>query len=92
MIFVGQYGAEMVESSVKTISRPVIDRLPVNVNQLDEFACRQLDRVSFELFFFFFYFRFFGPHVKRNAQDISSQFQLLVQRGTETKNGSRHFS
>ena len=34
----------MMESSVKTISRPVIDRLPVN--QLDEFACRQLDRVS----------------------------------------------
>jgi len=39
-----KYGAEMMESSVKTISRPVIDRLPVNVNQLDEFACRQLDR------------------------------------------------
>lgn len=32
-----------MESSVKTISRPVINRLPVN--QLDEFACRQLDRV-----------------------------------------------
>ena len=28
---------------MKSISRPVIDRLPVN--QLDEFACRQLDRV-----------------------------------------------
>lgn len=39
-----QYGAEMMESSVKSISRPVIDRLPVN--QLDEFACRQLDKVS----------------------------------------------
>jgi len=39
-----QYGAGLVESSVKTISRPVMDRLPVN--QLDEFACRQLDRVS----------------------------------------------
>ena len=38
----------MMESSVKSISRPVIDRLPVN--QLDEFACRQLDRVS-DLFF-----------------------------------------
>jgi hypothetical protein len=36
----------MVESSVKTISRPVIDRLPVDVNQLDEFACRQLDKVK----------------------------------------------
>ncbi len=28
---------------MKSISRPVIDRLPVN--QLDDFACRQLDRV-----------------------------------------------
>ena len=35
----------MVESSVKTISRPVTNRLPVDVNQLDEFACGQLDRV-----------------------------------------------
>ncbi|KAG2125075.1 transcription factor Opi1-domain-containing protein [Suillus bovinus] len=41
-----KYGAEMMESSVKTISRPVIDRLPVNVNQLDEFACRQLDKLG----------------------------------------------
>jgi hypothetical protein len=31
-----------------TISRPVIGRLPVN--QLDEFACRQLDRVGFFAF------------------------------------------
>ncbi|KDQ19069.1 hypothetical protein BOTBODRAFT_28564 [Botryobasidium botryosum FD-172 SS1] len=38
-----KYGAEMVESSVKSISRPVIDRLPAN---LDEFACRQLDRLG----------------------------------------------
>ncbi|KAF9449390.1 Opi1-domain-containing protein [Macrolepiota fuliginosa MF-IS2] len=38
------YGAEMVESSVKTISKPVINRLPVN--QIDEFACRQLDRLD----------------------------------------------
>jgi hypothetical protein len=30
---------------VKTISRPVIDRLPVT--SLEEFACRQLDRVRF---------------------------------------------
>lgn len=44
-----KYGAEMVESSVKTISKPVIDRLPVN--QIDEFACRQLDKVSFPHFF-----------------------------------------
>jgi hypothetical protein len=35
-----QYGAEMMESSVKSISRPVIDRY-----SLDEFACQQLDRV-----------------------------------------------
>ncbi|RXW21062.1 hypothetical protein EST38_g4797 [Candolleomyces aberdarensis] len=41
-----KYGAEMVESSVRTLSRPVIDRLPVDVNQLDEFACRQLDRLD----------------------------------------------
>lgn len=41
--YMSQYGAEMMESSVKTISRPVIERLPVG--QLDEFACRQLDRV-----------------------------------------------
>ncbi|KAI0742025.1 transcription factor Opi1-domain-containing protein [Daedaleopsis nitida] len=37
-----RYGAEMMESSMKSISRPVIDRLPVG--QLDDFACRQLDR------------------------------------------------
>ncbi|KAK0497544.1 transcription factor Opi1-domain-containing protein [Armillaria luteobubalina] len=41
-----KYGAEMMESGVKTISKPVIDRLPVNVEQLDEFACRQLDRLD----------------------------------------------
>ncbi|PCH44501.1 Opi1-domain-containing protein [Wolfiporia cocos MD-104 SS10] len=39
-----KYGAQMMETSMKTISRPVIDRLPVN--QLDEFACRQLDRIE----------------------------------------------
>ncbi|KAH9939158.1 Opi1-domain-containing protein [Amylocystis lapponica] len=39
-----KYGAEMMESSVKSISRPVMDRLPVG--QLDEFACRQLDRLE----------------------------------------------
>lgn len=44
-----QYGAEMVESSVKTISKPVINRLPVN--QIDDFACRQLDKVSSSPFF-----------------------------------------
>ncbi|KAH9839995.1 Opi1-domain-containing protein [Rhodofomes roseus] len=39
-----KYGAEMMESSVKSISRPVIDRLPVG--QIDDFACRQLDRLE----------------------------------------------
>jgi len=33
-----------MESSVKSISRPVIDRLPVT--SLEEFACRQLDRLG----------------------------------------------
>ncbi|KAJ3773234.1 transcription factor Opi1-domain-containing protein [Lentinula raphanica] len=39
-----KYGAEIMENSVKTISRPVIDRLPTG--QLDDFACRQLDRLD----------------------------------------------
>ncbi|KAF7430633.1 hypothetical protein PC9H_006342 [Pleurotus ostreatus] len=39
-----KYGAEMVESSIQSISRPVIERLPTNT--LDEFACRQLDRLD----------------------------------------------
>jgi len=42
--YMQKYGAQMVESGMKTISKPVIDRLPVN--QIDEFACRQLDRVG----------------------------------------------
>lgn len=37
-----KYGAEMMEGTVKTMAKPVIDRLPVN--QLDAFATRQLDR------------------------------------------------
>jgi len=45
--YMEKYGAQMVESGMKTISKPVIDRLPVN--QIDEFACRQLDRVSYRL-------------------------------------------
>ncbi|KIK67649.1 hypothetical protein GYMLUDRAFT_237871 [Collybiopsis luxurians FD-317 M1] len=40
-----KYGAEIMESGVKTISRPVIERLPTG--QLDDFACRQLDREPF---------------------------------------------
>jgi hypothetical protein len=41
-----------MESSVKSISRPVIDRLPVT--SLEEFACRQLDRVRSILLFSLF--------------------------------------
>ncbi|KAF8623820.1 hypothetical protein AX14_011895 [Amanita brunnescens Koide BX004] len=36
---------EQGKASSRTISRPVIDRLPVNVN-VNQFACRQLDRIS----------------------------------------------
>lgn len=44
---VGQYGAEMVESSVKTISRPVMDRLDARLtNVMDDWGCRTLDRVG----------------------------------------------
>ncbi|GAA95485.1 uncharacterized protein L969DRAFT_614927 [Mixia osmundae IAM 14324] len=41
-----KYGADLVESSVKTISRPVIGRVvgPELAGQIDDFACRQLDR------------------------------------------------
>jgi hypothetical protein len=39
-----KYGAGLVESSVKTISRPVMDRLPLD--QIDQFAGRQLDRLG----------------------------------------------
>ena len=45
--YMQKYGAQMVESGMKMISKPVIDQLPVN--QIDEFACRQLDRVSYRL-------------------------------------------
>lgn len=45
-----QYGGDLVESSVKAISRPVVDRLGASLGgkgkeQLDDFACRQLDRL-----------------------------------------------
>ena len=43
-----QYGAEMMESFAGTILRLVISLLPVA--QLDEFACRQLDRVRTSFF------------------------------------------
>ncbi|KAG0253248.1 hypothetical protein BG011_006451 [Mortierella polycephala] len=41
-----KYGAEMVESSVKTLSRPVFDKLEPKLGQLDDFACRQLDKLE----------------------------------------------
>lgn len=45
-----KYGADLVENSVRSISRPVVSRLGASlgergVGQLDDFACRQLDRL-----------------------------------------------
>ncbi|UZJ52716.1 hypothetical protein CBS101457_002036 [Exobasidium rhododendri] len=45
-----KYGGDLVESSVKAISRPVVSRLGARlggrgVEQLDDFACRQLNRI-----------------------------------------------
>ncbi|KAG1734457.1 transcription factor Opi1-domain-containing protein [Suillus paluster] len=65
-----KYGAEMMESSVKTISRPVIDRLPVDVNQLDEFACRQLDKLGR-------YHRPSGADLERMQVDETSQEKII---------------
>ncbi|KAG0205466.1 hypothetical protein BGX33_007903, partial [Mortierella sp. NVP41] len=39
-----KYGAEMVESSVKSLSKPVFEKLEPKLGQLDDFACRQLDK------------------------------------------------
>ncbi|EJU03831.1 Opi1-domain-containing protein [Dacryopinax primogenitus] len=39
-----QLGVKMVESSIATLSKPVMDRLPVA--QMDGFACRQLDKLE----------------------------------------------
>ncbi|KAG0085002.1 hypothetical protein BGZ93_009543 [Podila epicladia] len=44
-----KYGAEMVESSVKSLSKPVFDKLEPKLGQLDDFACRQLDKVRLAL-------------------------------------------
>ncbi|CAO3572565.1 unnamed protein product [Mortierella alpina] len=41
-----KYGAEMVESSVKSLSKPVFDKLEPKLGQLDDFACRQLDKLE----------------------------------------------
>lgn len=39
-----KYGAEIVESRVKSLSKPVFDKLEPKLGQLDDFACRQLDK------------------------------------------------
>ncbi|KAF9921588.1 hypothetical protein FBU30_008354 [Linnemannia zychae] len=39
-----KYGAEMVESGVKSLSKPVFEKLEPKLGQLDDFACRQLDK------------------------------------------------
>ncbi|OMJ24958.1 hypothetical protein AYI69_g4452 [Smittium culicis] len=40
-----KYGAETLESSVKSVCNPFVKRM--NVSQLDNFACRQLDKLDF---------------------------------------------
>ncbi|KAG0361774.1 hypothetical protein BGZ54_008969 [Gamsiella multidivaricata] len=40
-----KYGAEMVESGVKSLSKPVFEKLEPTLGQIDDFACRQLDKV-----------------------------------------------
>ena len=40
-----QYGADLVESSISAVSRPIANNLPLG-GALDDFACRQLDRIS----------------------------------------------
>ncbi|GAA5871947.1 hypothetical protein JCM3774_000737 [Rhodotorula dairenensis] len=40
-----KYGADLVESSFSAVSRPITNNLPLG-GALDDFACRQLDRIS----------------------------------------------
>ncbi|KAF9913922.1 hypothetical protein BX616_009300 [Lobosporangium transversale] len=40
-----KYGAEMVESSVKSLSKPVFEKLEPTLGQIDDFARTQLDKV-----------------------------------------------
>ncbi|KZT25191.1 Opi1-domain-containing protein, partial [Neolentinus lepideus HHB14362 ss-1] len=75
-----KFGAEMMESSVKSISRPVIDRLPVN--QLDEFACRQLDRLGR------YQRRLSSPHPER-MQTTSPSRTRSPERGVSPPRGRR---
>ncbi|KAJ1973563.1 transcriptional regulator opi1 [Dimargaris verticillata] len=39
-----KYGAETMESSVKTICKPVLNHFESDLDRLDGFACKQLDR------------------------------------------------
>ncbi|KAG0342957.1 hypothetical protein BG004_005532 [Podila humilis] len=41
-----KYGADLVESGVKSLSKPVLDKLEPKLGQLDDFACRQLDKLE----------------------------------------------
>ncbi|KAJ1989162.1 transcriptional regulator opi1 [Dimargaris cristalligena] len=41
-----KYGAETMEYSVKSICRPVLDRFEPNLADLDDFACKQLDKIE----------------------------------------------
>ncbi|KAF9578795.1 hypothetical protein BGW38_005238 [Lunasporangiospora selenospora] len=41
-----KYGAEMVESGVKSLSKPVFEKFEPTLGQLDDFACRQLERIE----------------------------------------------
>lgn len=41
-----KYSAETVESGVRTICAPVISRFEPRLERLDDFACRQLDRIE----------------------------------------------
>ncbi|KAG0201302.1 hypothetical protein BGX28_005827 [Mortierella sp. GBA30] len=40
-----KYGAEIVESSVMSLSKPVFDKLEPKLGQLDDFARKQIDKV-----------------------------------------------
>lgn len=56
-----RYSAETMESSMKTLfdnTKPVLSRFEPNLERLDEFAQRQLDRVSFKRYLVIFEFKF----------------------------------
>ncbi len=66
---------------MKSISRPVIDRLPVT--SLEEFACRQLDRVrsvscSLPSLFSVFFVLFVPCHVSIQHFVLMLSFALIL--------------